>query len=178
MHWWSGRRPPTTWRHNEPSMVNPCKRTITGPLPPESSYFIVPADSSTSGTAIPPLRSRTSSRCVSSWLGRALRIPISFGIDRGHCVAPFWHGNVLSYGRPERVTATAKADSNKQAGVYGLRSSGPFAGGRTDALREASQRAVDSAAQHGTQDAGARNAQAGGKGKQGPVLDRGRGHAG
>jgi hypothetical protein len=33
----------------EPSMIGPCVSTIAGPLPPVSSYSIVPADSSTSG---------------------------------------------------------------------------------------------------------------------------------
>jgi hypothetical protein len=40
-----------TWRHSEPSMISPCTNTTTGPLPPVSSYSIVPLDSSTSGIA-------------------------------------------------------------------------------------------------------------------------------
>src|SRR6266849_10011315 len=45
---WSARSSRTTWRHSEPSMTNPCNRTTIGPLPPVSSYSIIPADSSIS----------------------------------------------------------------------------------------------------------------------------------
>jgi hypothetical protein len=69
---WSTRRSATTASHSEASISSPCSSTTTGPSPPLSWYWTVPAGSSTCSMVI--LRTRP------SWLalaeGRAL--PIAF----------------------------------------------------------------------------------------------------